>query len=149
MSKTSQASGGGNGTMGHSEGFNPGASNLTSMLPIRNTGFVETNTHYVLSVELPGVDPSDLDVKFNERDLVIKALRSEEVEVDELGLGIGIGIGLGSNNEKVETLKTKISRTIQLPYNINLGNYESSFKNSIFTIKFPKFKVGKKIHINI
>ena len=107
-------------------------------MSIINASLTQTKTHFVCSVELPGVEPSDLEVRFNEHSLEIKGHKFNDIEFDE-----------SDSIHLRERTKTNITRTIELPHNIDLVGYKSSFKNGQLTIKFPKLKLGKNIHIEM
>lgn len=109
-----------------------------TLMPIINAALTETKTHFVCSVELPGVEPSDLEVQFNEKDLVIKG---KKYTLDDRDIDESDSIHLK------ERTKINITRTIQLPHNIDLTGYKSSFKNGLLQIKFPRLNLGKTLHV--
>lgn len=118
-----------------------GQSNLTrDLIPIMGTDLTESDQQYNVHVDLPGVDPSDLEISIADNFLVIKAERKQVHE---------------ENTDRFHSRERaygKVQRRIRLPSNANTDEVQSKFKNGVLSITFPK-KAGeeesvKKLHIS-
>lgn len=100
--------------------------------PIVYANFKETKEHWVLSIDLPGVEPQDIEVSFNQQQLFIKAHRNEDREIEEYEPNSPIPLHV------LEKSKVNISRQIQLPHNIDLTTVKNSFNHGDFvSFYFP------------
>ena len=111
------------------------------LVPIMSTDLIEGTDNYSVNVDLPGVDPKDLDVTLDDKVLVISAERKHVHE---------------EKTDKVHSMERsfgKVQRKIRLPNNADLDKVDTNFKNGVLSIIFPK-KTGpdtsvRKIKINI
>lgn len=91
----------------------------------------------VFKAELPGVDPKDLDVSVNERELVIKGERKTEKDAKE------------ENYLYREIAYGSFERRFSLPDGIKIDELKAKFVNGILEVTVPSVVVskGRKIEI--
>lgn len=90
------------------------------------TDLIESENDYHVHVDVPGVDPENLEVSLDHKNLVIKAERKSNHE---------------ENNGKAHTIERsygKTERRIRLPANADLDNCNTKLKNGVLTVTFPK-----------
>lgn len=101
--------------------------NLTrELVPLMSTDLIESDKDFNIHVDLPGVEPSDLDISIIDKNLVITAERKQSHEV---------------NNDKVHSMERsygKVQRKIRIPNQADLDKAETNFKNGVLTITLPK-----------
>jgi len=98
---------------------------------------VETEGELVVNVEIPGVDPKDLDVSLSEGTLFIKGEKKpepEEKQEDYLHLERDYG---------------PFTRSIRLPAKVQSDKINASYKNGVLTVVLPKFEETQKREIKI
>ena len=89
--------------------------------------------------DLPGCDPSDLDLQIVDDTLVIKAERSHVHSKD---------------TDTVHTMERsfgQVSRTIKLPKDANLEDVKTEFNHGVLNVTFSKktgVTLGRKLLIN-
>jgi HSP20 family protein len=111
---------------GWSSNLQPMQSLTKDLVPIMSTDLIETDQGYNVHVDLPGVDPNDLDISIVDKFLVIKAERKQVHE---------------HNSDKVHSMERsfgKVQRRICLPTTADIDHAESKFKNGVLSISFPK-----------
>lgn len=94
--------------------------------PLMSTDLIEAENDYQIHVDLPGVDPADLDVSISDKVLVISAERKHIHE---------------SNSHKVHSMERsfgKVQRKVRIPNQADLENVQTTFKNGVLTVTFPK-----------
>lgn len=111
---------------GWSSSFQPMQNLTKDLVPIMSTDLIETEQGFNINVDLPGVDPNDLDISIVEKFLIIKAERKQVHE---------------QNTDKVHSMERsfgKVQRKIRLPAAADVDHAESKFKNGVLSITFPK-----------
>jgi len=110
------------------------------LTPIMNTDLVESEKDFYVHVDLPGVEPTDLDVSIADKFLVLKAERKQSHE---------------EKTGRIHTMERSfgsVQRRIRLPNNADLDQAKSTFKNGVLSITFPKkadvAPEGRKLQIN-
>jgi HSP20 family protein len=99
---------------------------------------VEADDEYKLVAEVPGLDPSQVDVSVSGDMLVIKGEKSRESQTSEGGAQIS------------ERSFGAFRRSFQLPDNVDAGQIEANHRNGVLTIRLPKTgeaRQPKKIEI--
>jgi HSP20 family protein len=93
----------------------------------------ETDTHYLVNIDLPGVKKEDVKIEVRDNQLCISGERKEERK----GRG-GYERSYGS-----------FCRSFTLPSNVNGDGIEANYENGVLQISVPKAKVasGKQIPI--
>jgi HSP20 family protein len=98
-----------------------------------STEFSETEEMLVLSTDLPGIKPEDIDISVTEDTLNLKAeTRQDSVDADD-------------NFQRIEKRTRSFSRSISLPCRIIAEEVKATYKDEILKIELPKCK-PKKAH---
>lgn len=90
------------------------------------TDFKETKDHYELIVDLPGIDPKDIDIKLRGNDLTISAHRESHKKED------------GTNFHRVERTSGHVTRTFSLPENADYESISAENKNGVLHVTIKK-----------
>lgn len=85
----------------------------------------------VITAEVPGVKPDDIDVNVVGDTLTLSGVRKPD-ELDE-----------SSRYHRQERGYGNFSRTIQLPYLVDVGKVEAAFKNGVLNITLPRAEEDK------
>ena len=95
------------------------------------TEFSETEEMLVLSTDLPGIKPEDIEISVTEDTLNLKAETKEDfVDTDE-------------NFQRIEKRSRSFSRSISLPCRIIAEEVKATYKDEILKIELPKCKPKK------
>ena len=87
---------------------------------------VETKDHVEVSIELPGMDMSDIEVSVTDDMLTVKGEKKVERQEEKKGYYLS------------ERSYGAIYRTIPLPPGVDGEKAEASFRNGVLTIKLPQ-----------
>ena len=100
----------------------------------------ETNKSYKITAELPGIDPENVEVTFDDGQLRIAGEKKEEREENERGYRLS------------ERSYGAFERVVELPSAANPDKIDAKFKNGVLTISIAKDGEEKrnvrKIRIN-
>ena len=100
----------------------------------------EHETAYEITAELPGMDESNIDVKFSDGTLTIKGEKKDEREEKQKDYHLS------------ERRYGSFQRSFGVPDGVDADNIEAHFKNGVLTVTLPKRpeaqKSEKKIAIN-
>jgi HSP20 family protein len=126
------------------EGFLPGRSRFFGDLPAQaRAGFVpsvdvsESDSHYTITAELPGVQKDDVHVELQDDMLVIQGeKRSEREEKKDRG-------------RYVERSYGSFSRAFTLPADADIERLEASFKDGVLALRVPRREAAKPRQIAI
>jgi HSP20 family protein len=91
----------------------------------------------LVTAELPGVEPGDLDIAIVDKVLTLSGKR-EAAELPE-----------GARYHRRERGCGQFSRSIQLPYRIEQDQVEATFKNGVLTINLPRAEEEKPRRISV
>jgi len=105
-----------------------GASRLASSTPVPAVELIENDGYYKVSVEVPGIDPEDVDLSVQQDMLVLKGEKREEFSESE------------RNYARSERSYGCFERHIILPADAQLEKIEASSKNGVITIDIPRDK---------
>lgn len=97
----------------------------------------ETESELVVNVEIPGMDPEDIDVSLSEGTLFIKGEKKPEAEEKE------------ADYHLIERSYGTFIRSIPLPAEIQSDRVSASYKNGILTIALPKSEGTQKKEIKV
>ena len=86
----------------------------------------ETNDTLVVSLEIPGVEQSDVDVKIDRDDLVVEGTRSMQREAS------------GERFHRVERSYGKFSRRFRLPSSVDRGGIQAVLRDGLLSVTLPK-----------
>jgi HSP20 family protein len=93
----------------------------------------ETDTHYLLNFDLPGVKKDDVKIDFKDNQLTISGERKGE----------------SKSQQGRERFYGSFYRSFTLPSNINADKIQANFENGVLQISIPKIEIspGKQIPI--
>lgn len=91
----------------------------------------------VVTAEVPGIAPQDIEISVNGRELTI----SGERKADELGEG--------EVYERKERWSGKFERTIKLPFNVEQGKVEAKVVHGVLSVTLPRAESEKPRKIAI
>lgn len=97
----------------------------------------ETEDDLLVTAELPGVEPSDIDVNLVGNVLIIKGEKKEEKEEK------------AENKHTVERSYGCFTRSLTIPCDIDQEKIEANFKNGVLELKLPKAQHEKKASLKI
>jgi HSP20 family protein len=96
-----------------------------------STEFSETEEMLVLSTDLPGIKPEDIEISVTEDTLNLKAeTREDSIDTEE-------------NFQRIEKRSRSFSRSISLPCRIIAEEVKATYKDEILKIELPKCKPKK------
>ena len=97
----------------------------------------ETEKEYVISGEIPGIEPKDLEVTLTDGILTVKGEKKQESEEKE------------ENYHRVERHYGSFQRSFRLPENIHRDKLDASYKDGILKLTLPKSEESevKKIEV--
>jgi len=98
---------------------------------------LEREDTLTVRVEIPGINPEDLKISVTNDRLTISGEKSEE-RIDD-----------SRYYYRVERRFGSFSRTIRLPYKVEIDNIEATYKKGVLNIVMPKSKPEKKNKVSI
>lgn len=97
----------------------------------------ESEDAILVKVELPGIDPEDLDISVTRTALTITGeRRSESVEKSAHG-------------HRVERRFGSFSRTVRLPHRVHVEDIKATYKNGILELIMPKLERESPLPIKV
>jgi len=97
----------------------------------------ETESELVVNVEIPGMDPKDIDVSLSEGTLFIKGEKKQEAEEKE------------ADYHLIERSYGTFIRSIPLPAEVQSEKISASYKNGVLTVILPKSEGTQKREIKV
>ncbi|GIU99316.1 MAG: molecular chaperone [Actinomycetota bacterium] len=97
----------------------------------------ETEDKLVAKVELPGIDPEDVEVAVEDGTLTISGKREFSSEVKE------------ENYHRIERRYGAFSRAITLPPTVDTEKVEARFDKGVLTVEVPKTEKAKPKKIKV
>ncbi|MGB5106237.1 MAG: Hsp20/alpha crystallin family protein [Candidatus Zixiibacteriota bacterium] len=97
----------------------------------------ETDDKFVVNLDLPGVDKSDVKVKFEDNTLIISGERNFENKEDD------------KNYHHIERVYGSFTRKLALPKDVDGQKITANFKNGVLEISLPKVEEVKPKEIEI
>lgn len=88
----------------------------------------ESGKNLVAKVEVPGIDPKDIDISLQGGVLTVRGERKQEKEERE------------ENFHRVERRYGSFCRSIRLPAEVNTEKVKAAYKDGVLTITMPKAK---------
>src|ERR671939_518856 len=98
---------------------------------------VETDDHFVLRADLPGMSESDVNIEVEDRVLTISGERKAEHETSKEGY------------HRVERAFGSFSRALTLPEGVDPESVEASFDRGVLEVRIPKPEQRKPRKISI
>ncbi|MGE5223760.1 MAG: Hsp20/alpha crystallin family protein [Omnitrophica WOR_2 bacterium] len=112
----------------------PYSANMEWGLPL---DVVENEDEFLVKASLPGINPDDLDITYNDRILTIKG----EIKGDEGTKG--------SKYHLRERWAGSFSRSITLPTRVDAEHIDAKYQDGILTLHLPKTEETKPRRIQI
>jgi HSP20 family protein len=98
---------------------------------------VETDDHYMLKADLPGMKPEDVAIEFNDGTLTISGERKAEYERKEKGFF------------RLERSFGRFSRSLTLPEGIDPDKIAAEFRDGVLEVTIPKPEERKPRRIEV
>jgi len=114
---------------------NGNGSTLRRWMPAMD--LIETDAHFVLTADLPGLTESDVNIEVDDRVLTVSGERKAGYEVNKDGY------------HRVERAFGSFSRSLTLPKGVNAETVEAAFENGVLEIRIPKPEAPKPRKITI
>ena len=118
--------------------FSDGNGELSQMMNV-SMDVAETDQAFEVKVDLPGINPDEVDIQIDNNTLTIRGQRSDEKEE--------------KNEEKqfhrVERYRGSFARSVVLPNSINEDETAAEFKDGVLKILIPKSEEAKPRKISI
>lgn len=113
----------------------PGNGGLRRWIP--SMDLVETDDHFVLRADLPGMSEDDVNIEVEDSTLTLSGEREAEHEKS------------GEGYHRVERAFGSFSRTLTLPKGIDADRIEASFDRGVLEVRIPKPEERKPRRIAI
>lgn len=97
----------------------------------------ETKDHIVITAELPGLGPKDIEVSISGDLLTLKGEKKQEREEKEESFHL------------IERRYGSFARSIRLAAEVDPQNIKASHKDGVLTVTLPKSEKAKEKHIKI
>lgn len=90
-----------------------------------------------ITAEVPGVNPKDIDISVIGNTLTLTGVREPDEQKE------------GSRYHRQERGYGNFTRSLQLPYSVNVNKVEANFKNGVLNIALPRAEEDKPKKIAI
>ena len=99
---------------------------------------MENKDDITVRIDVPGVDPGEIDLSISGDILYMTGERKQEVERGD------------ENYHTIERGYGKFARRVKLPTSVDVDSVKASYKNGVLTVKLPKLEEQKtgKIKVN-
>jgi HSP20 family protein len=97
----------------------------------------ESQERFVVTLELPGIDPADVEVSVDDSVLTVKGERKLSSETSE------------ENFHRIERRYGQFVRSLSLPSTADAEHIEASFDKGVLTIQVPKVEQAKPKKITV
>jgi HSP20 family protein len=97
----------------------------------------ETKDALVLKMEVPGMDPKDIQIALQENLLTVKGEKKQEKEDKD------------EHYHRVERSYGAFARTVRLPVAVDAQKVSASFKNGLLVVTLPKTTGAKGVTIPV
>jgi HSP20 family protein len=91
----------------------------------------------VVTAELPGVDPSKVDVSVVGDTLTISGVLEAEA------------LKAGESYHRQERSHGRFTRSLQLPFHVEAGNVEAKYERGILRVKLPRAEADKPRKVSV
>ena len=102
-----------------------------------SVNFAETETGYEVSVELPGMNPEDVQVEFKDGHLWVTGERKQESEEK------------GKTYHRVERRYGSFRRVIAIGNEVDAEKVDATYKDGVLTVDIPKAAAAQPKRIQI
>ena len=97
----------------------------------------ETGDEYLVKASLPGIEPDDLEITYNNNVLTIKGETQSEREVEE------------QHYHLRERRSGSFSRSLSLPSTVDADHIQASYTAGVLTLHLPKLEEAKPKRIQV
>lgn len=97
----------------------------------------ETDDRLVVTVELPGMKPEDVEVSVEDSTLTVSGKREFSSEVKE------------ESFHRIERRYGSFSRAVSLPPQVDTGKVDARFAEGVLTVEVPKLEKAKPTKIQV
>jgi HSP20 family protein len=98
---------------------------------------LETDSDLILRADLPGIDPKDVEVQFENGTLTLRGERKFESDAKE------------DNFRRVERVYGSFVRSFALPRTLDAEKVEAHYRNGVLEVKLPKRPEAKPKQIKV
>lgn len=114
-----------------------GLSNLLNSDWIPTIDVKDSGSHYLITADIPGVDPKNIEVSMDNNILTIKGQKETKTREER------------KNYVRYERSKGAFCRSISLPEVVDAAKISAKTKNGVLEITAPKNKQGTKRNIRV
>ena len=93
--------------------------------------------HAVVTTEVPGIDPKDLEITALRDTLTLRGMRKPEA------------LGEGETYHRRERWSGQFSKTLQLPFSVDAGRVEARFTKGVLYIALPRIEADKPKKVSV
>jgi HSP20 family protein len=97
----------------------------------------ETDEAVLVNVEIPGIDPKDLDISVVGDTLTIRGEKTDETEQS------------GRNYHRVERRYGSFTRSLTLPASVDADNVTATVKQGVLEVRLPKKEEARAKRIEV
>jgi HSP20 family protein len=97
----------------------------------------ETEKELIIKAEVPGIDKKDININLSDGLLTIKGEKKHEKEEES------------ENYHRVERRYGTFSRTVRLPFEVEVDKVDATYKDGVLKITVPKSEAAKPRKIEI
>jgi HSP20 family protein len=97
----------------------------------------EDEKHYLVTMDLPGLDKKEVDIKLNGDVLTVSGEKKNEVKEE------------GKNYHRLERFYGKFQRSFRLNNDVNREQIEATFKNGVLRLSLPKTEKAQPKQIEV
>ena len=97
----------------------------------------ETENHYEVKAEVPGLKKEDIKLAVEDNVLTLSGEKKTEKETDK------------KNYHRLERAYGRFERSFRLPKQVNVENIKASYKNGVLTVNIPKSEAVKPKEIAV
>lgn len=102
-----------------------------------HTNLAETDSHYEIAIDLPGMKPEDFEIEMKEGRLWITGERRQEQEEKE------------KTYHRVERQYGQFRRIISLGSDVDADRIEAEYKDGVLTVQVPKAEEARPKKIQV
>lgn len=103
-----------------------------------STDVSETDNTIDVKIDLPGIDPDDIDIQINRNSLTVSGQRNEEEDEER-----------GRTFYRIERQSGAFSRSVTLPSAVNEDEIAAEYKDGVLWVTLPKAEVAKTRRIQV
>ena len=98
---------------------------------------VETEDHFVVKGDLPGIDAKDLDVKVTDNVLTVRGEKKDEFEEKK------------EHYHRIERRSGSFCRSFVFPAEVKTDGIEADYRDGVLTLTIPKSEAAKQKKIEV